>query len=113
MDRFSNRLVLISAFALLACTSPLAAAKNVVIQGERGTRWCCPDGKKGPDCKQFPASVPLGADCKLNIAIVPDPSITPAQAPVRFRNIGSRLTWGTTMGLPVWATRPVMPSPRL
>lgn len=83
MDRFSNRLVLISAFALLACTSPLAAAKNVVIQGERGTRWCCPDGKKGPDCKQFPASVPLGADCKLNIVIAPDPSITPAQAPAR------------------------------
>ncbi|KRD76841.1 hypothetical protein [Lysobacter sp. Root983] len=83
MDRFSNRWVLISAFALLACASPLALAKNVVIQGERGTRWCCPDGKKGPDCKQFPAGVPLGADCKLNIVIAPDPSITPTQAPVR------------------------------
>jgi hypothetical protein len=86
MDRFSNRLVLMSAFALLACASPLAVAKNVVIQGERGTRWCCPDGKKGPDCKQFPASVPLGAECRLNIAIVPDPGITPAQAPVRDRH---------------------------
>lgn len=79
----SNRLVLISAFALLACSSPPATAKNVVIKGERGTRWCCPDGKKGPDCKLFDSSVPLGSDCRLDIAIVPDTGFTPTQAPAR------------------------------
>jgi hypothetical protein len=79
----SNRLVLISAFALLACSSQPATAKNVVIKGERGTRWCCPDGKKGPDCKLFDSSVPLGSDCRLDIAIVPDAGFTPAQAPAR------------------------------
>ncbi|RDZ26455.1 hypothetical protein [Lysobacter silvisoli] len=77
-----KRLVLISAFVLFACGSPLVMAKNIVIKGERGTRWCCPDGKKGPDCEKFPDSVPLGANCRLNIAIAPDPGITP-QAPVR------------------------------
>lgn len=92
MDRLAlnrlalNRLALISAFVLLAGTSSLAMAKNVVIQGERGTRWCCPDGKKGPDCKEFPASVPLGADCTLKFAIAPDPSITPVPTPTRDRH---------------------------
>lgn len=81
-----NRLALISAFVLLACNSPWALAKNVVIQGENGTRWCCPDGKKGPDCKEFPADVRLGADCTLKFAIAPDPSITPAQTPARDRH---------------------------
>ena len=30
--------------------------------------------------------------------------------PVRLRKRGSRLTWGTTTGFPLWTTRPVMPS---
>ena len=48
----------------------------------------------------------MGTQTKL-ISSLPDSLKTP----VRFRKSGSRLTRGTTTGLPLWTTRPVMPSP--
>ncbi|KRA81755.1 MULTISPECIES: hypothetical protein [unclassified Lysobacter] len=76
-----NRFVLTAAFVLIACASQQAMAKNIIIAGERGTKWCCPDGVKSDKCQQFPSGVPLKKECRLNIAVAPDTNLNPGQTP--------------------------------
>lgn len=86
-----NRLALMSALALLAGSSPLLAATSqaggpkptqsgIVVAGENGTKWCCPDGKKGPKCEQGVDSLNVGDPCNFASALVVDEGITPAMS---------------------------------
>ncbi|NUO75651.1 MAG: hypothetical protein HOQ32_06515 [Lysobacter sp.] len=86
-----NRWIAPSALALIATCSPLLAATSqgadtkptqsgIVVQGENGTKWCCPDGKKGPKCEQGVSTLPVGAACNFASALVVDEGITPAMS---------------------------------
>ncbi|MEH6418591.1 hypothetical protein [Pseudomonas sp. CGJS7] len=78
-----NRFVLILVSFVLAGASPLALAKEgVIVQGENGTKWCCPKGEKGPDCEKGASTIPVGARCNFASLLVPVDPATPVK-PVR------------------------------
>ena len=84
-----NRYVLLAAFVFFAATSQASAAvsqaggpkptqSGIIVAGENGTKWCCPDGVKGPKCEQGADSTPVGEACNFASALVVDEGITPA-----------------------------------
>ena len=88
-----NRHVPMLAFVLLAGSwsflavatqsaggTPKKTQSGIIVAGENGTKWCCPDGVKGPKCEQGANSTPVGAACNFASALVVDTSITPTMS---------------------------------
>lgn len=74
-----NRCTLFAVAVVLASVSPWAVAKQgVIVQGENGTKWCCPKGEKGPDCNKGASTIPVGARCNFADLLVPIDPTAPA-----------------------------------
>ena len=41
------------------------AKEGVIVKGENGTKWCCPDGKKSDKCVKGDSSTPAGKRCNF------------------------------------------------
>lgn len=91
-----NRSILIAVAVVLASASPWAMAKEgTIVQGENGTKWCCPNGEKGPHCeKSLSNGTPVGARCNFASLLVPvGPSgpVKPSTPSVRGQSMAAPL----------------------
>ncbi len=67
-----KKILLASSLAVLGMFAANVYAKEgKIVTGDHGTKWCCPNGKKGDGCVKGASSIPNGAACSFATKAVP------------------------------------------